>query len=386
MFDVIVAGAGPAGLYSALLLAEEGFDVAVLEEHEGVGTPTHCTGVVSDEISDLFKIPESIVLNRPRVCRIVAPSGRAVSIPANGEGVTVVDRGQFDLELSSAARQAGAEIRTRFRIDRIATDAGCVQVSGPNDQQARARACILAGGVSYGLQRQLGLPLPSLMLHSAQLEVATERARPTVELHVGQRTAPEGFAWLVPVLRDGQPRLKVGLMARGDAADHLGRFLARPDVGERLTAEPGPYVRRLLPLGPAGKTHGHRVLVVGDAAGLTKPTTGGGIFYALLSALLAVETLSDALRRDQLGEARLRDYERLWRARLDSTLRVSSYVRRLFAKLTDAELDAVLRVMLADDLQDVIRRTARFNWHGGMIRSILRQGGIKSVLMQTLLR
>jgi flavin-dependent dehydrogenase len=357
-----------------------------LEEHEGIGTPTHCTGVVSDEISELFKIPESIVLNRPRVCRIVAPSGRVVSIPSNGEGVTVIDRGQFDLELSSAARQAGAEIRTGFRVDRIATDAGWVHVSGPNDLRARARACILGGGVSYGLQRQLGLPLPSLILHSAQLEVAAERAEPTVELHVGQGTAPEGFAWLVPALREGQPRLKVGLMARGNATDYLGRFLARPDVRERLAAEPGAHVRRVLPLGPASKTHGHRVLVVGDAAGLTKPTTGGGIFYALLSGLLAVETLSDALRRDQLGEARLRDYERLWRARLDSTLRVSSYVRRLFTRLTDAEFDAVSRVMLADDVQELIRKTARFNWHGAMIRTILRQGGIKSVVMQTLLR
>jgi digeranylgeranylglycerophospholipid reductase len=387
MFDVIVVGAGPAGLYAALLLAEEGFDVAVLEEHDGIGTPTHCTGVISDEISDLFKVPENVVLNRPGVCRVVAPSGRAVPFAANGERVTVIDRGQFDLELSSAARQAGAEIRTGFRVDRVTSDVRSVHVSGTRGQQAQARACILAGGVSYGLQRQVGLPLPSLVLPSAQLEVdAGDGSDATVELHVGTETAPGGFAWLVPVVREGRPRLKVGVMARGNVTDYLGRFLSRRVIRERLAAEPGAPVRRLLPLGPASKTYAHRVLTVGDAAGLTKPTTGGGIFYALLSASIAAETLGEALRRDRLTEERLRRYERQWRMRLDSHLRLSSHARSLFTKLTDAEIEALVNAVAPDDVQEVVRRTARFNWHGGMIRSILRQRGIRSVLVQALLR
>ncbi len=360
--------------------------MAVLEEHEVIGAPTHCTGVVSDEISDLFKIPESIVLNRPRVCSIVAPSGKVVRFASNDEDVAVIDRGLFDLELGLAARRAGAEIRTGFRVERIASNADWVEVWGTHGQQARARACVLASGVSYGLQRQLGLPLPSLVLHSVQIEVAAESADTSVELHVGEGTAPEGFAWLVPVVRDGRPRLKVGLMARGNASGHLSRFLSRRMVCDGLAAEPGTTIRRPLPLGSAGKTYSHRVLVVGDAAGLTKPTTGGGIFYALLSGMLAAETLSEALRRDQLGEEGLRDYERRWRARLDTHLRISTYVRRLFAKLTDTEIDTLVRFVVADDVQEVIRRTARFNWHGGLIRSILSQRGIKSVLLRALAR
>jgi digeranylgeranylglycerophospholipid reductase len=386
MFDVIVVGAGPAGLYSALLLAEEGFDVTVLEEHDTLGAPTHCTGVISDEVSALFKVPESLILNRPTVCSVVSPSGRALRFTSNGERIAVIDRHQFDSELGSAAQQAGVEIRTGFRVDRVQPEPECVRVVGAAGVALCARVCVLACGISYGLQRQLGLGLPSLFLHSAQLEVDAREARTALELHVGERTAPEGFAWLVPVIRDGRPRMKIGLMTRGDAAAHLTHFLSRQCVAAHVASEPGRPIRRLLPLGPLAKTHAHRVVAVGDAAGLTKPTTGGGIFYSLLSGLLAAETLAESLKHDRLGAEDLRAYEVRWRARLDPHLRVSSYLRRLFVRLADAEMERLFEALVGNEVQEVIRRTAQFNWHGEIIRSILRQRGITSILFRAFLR
>ena len=281
MVDVIVVGAGPAGLYSALLLAGEGFDVTVLEEHEALGAPAHCTGIISDELSELFKVPESLILNRPTICSIFSPAGRVLRFTSHGEGIAVIDRAQFDSELGSAAQRAGAEIKTGFRVDRVSPERGSVRVVGAEGHELRGRVCVLACGIGYRLQRQLGLGLPSLFLHSAQLEVDAREARPALELHLGERTAPEGFAWLVPVIRDGRPRMKVGLMTRGDAGQYLSRFLSQRRVAERVASEPTAPIRRLLPLGPLARTHGHRVVAVGDAAGLTKPTTGGGIFYKI---------------------------------------------------------------------------------------------------------
>src|SRR5262245_18937977 len=213
LVDVVVVGAGPAGLYAALLLAEEGIDVTVLEEHAALGVPAHCTGVVSDEVSDLFKIPESLVLSRPSACVIVAPDGRAIRLQGGEEPIAVIDRAQFDGELGSAAARSGAEIRTGFRVDRVRVEADRVLATSAEAGPVPARGCVLASGVGYGLQRQLGLGLPSMFLHSAQVEVDAIDAPPAVELHLGRGTAPEGFAWLVPVRRDAQARLRVGLMA-----------------------------------------------------------------------------------------------------------------------------------------------------------------------------
>jgi digeranylgeranylglycerophospholipid reductase len=385
MLDAIVVGGGPAGLYSALLLAEEGFDVVVLEEHATLGDPMHCTGIVSDELSDLFKIPESLVLSRPTACLIHSPSARTFPFASNGEGIAVIDRVEFDRELGVAAQRAGVEIRTGFRAERLHAEAASMQVVGPAGA-VRGRVCVLACGVGYGLQRQLGLELPSLFLHSAQVEVDTSEAPSIVELYLGRAVAPEGFGWTVPVIRGERPRMKVGVVSRGNAEQHLGGILAAPGVSERVTSRAGAAVRRLLPLAPARRSYGHRVLTVGDAAGLTKPTTGGGIFYSLLSGLLAAETLTGGLRRDRLAAGDLRAYEDRWRARLGPHLQISSWMRGLFARLKDDELETLLEALASEDVQGVIRHTARFNWHGELIRSLLRQPGVKSTMFRAFLR
>jgi flavin-dependent dehydrogenase len=249
-----------------------------------------------------------------------------------------------------------------------------------------ARVCVLGCGVGYGLQRQLGLELPALFLHSAQVEVDASEADPIVELYLGREVAPEGFGWTVPVMRGEQTRMKVGVVTRGDAVQRLDGLLATRGVRERVASPPGVPIRRLLPLAPAGRSYGHRVLTVGDAAGLTKPTTGGGIFYSLLSGLLAAETLTEALRRDRLGAGDLRAYEGRWRARLGPHLWISSCVRRLFARLTDQELERLLDALGSEDVQGAIRRIARFNWHGELIRALLGRPGVKSTLFQAFLR
>jgi flavin-dependent dehydrogenase len=244
---------------------------------------------------------------------------------------------------------------------------------------------VLACGVAYRFQRRLGLGLPGQVAHTAQLEVDAEPAE-RVELHFGRAIAPEGFIWTVPVQRGGRTRLKIGVLARGDAGGHLERFLERPDVRGRLTAAPGVPVRRLLPLRPIAKTYGARLVVVGDAGGFTKPTTGGGIFYSLLTATLAAESLTEAFAAGRLDEAFLERYERRWQERLGQELRVGDWLRQLVTRCSDAEIDTLVRAFSGGDVQAVIRRTARFNWHRSMILALIRQKGIASLLFRWLFR
>ena len=117
-------------------------------------------------------------------------------------------------------------------------------------------------------------------------------------MHFGRAVAPGGFAWVVPFSRDG-----VAVRARRPdvrRATPAARFRAFADairaaLRHRRSAWPEPRLK-ILPLGPvAERTWTDRLLAVGDAAGLVKPTTGGGIYYGLITGQFAADVLGEAL-------------------------------------------------------------------------------------------
>ena len=385
MRDVIVVGAGPAGLYTALLLAQETLDVLVLEEDEAVGVPTHCTGLVSGETNRLYKPPEEVVLNRPSACLVVSPAGRVAVLEDPGEEIAVLDRAGFDRALAASVAEAGGAIRTGCRVNHVRACDEFVEVTTSPGERLRARALVLACGITYCFHGLLGSRLPSSVLHTAQLELNASPAE-KLEVHVGRNVAPEGFAWLVPFRRGDAAYVKAGVLMWGDARAYLKKFLARPAIASRLQETTGEPIRRLLPIAPAAKSYADRVVAVGDAAGLTKPVSGGGIFYSLLSAQFAAETLIEALAADDLSAARLSWYEVRWRERLMPEIRTSRRFRELLARLTDHEWDRLVAALASDEVQSLIKRKARFNWHGPLILSMLKQPGIKSILFRSFFR
>src|SRR5262249_11836022 len=129
--DALVIGAGPGGLYAAARLASDGHRVLVCEEHERIGEPVHCTGIVASESFQEFDLPREAVLNPLTRVRFVSPSGLSVDYGTAAPQAMVVDRGCFDRGLAERARAAGAELRAGVRVHSLSiTDQGASAVVG----------------------------------------------------------------------------------------------------------------------------------------------------------------------------------------------------------------------------------------------------------------
>jgi geranylgeranyl reductase family protein len=381
--DVAVIGAGPAGLTAARQLAACGHDVVVLEEHSQIGVPAHCTGVLGAEAFTEFDLPKASILGTADAATFIAADRSSVSVDAEKARALILDRPVFDQGLAAASRAAGAELRTGMRVRQIVPGARSVTITIDAGAPIEARACVLACGASYRFNRQLGLGVPRAFLQSAQLEEPLDGPS-SVEVHLGREVAPGGFGWVVPFRRDGVAHARLGLMCETRALARFGAFAAR--VRARYDATGGTRQPRLkiLPLGPVSRTYATRLLAVGDAAGLAKPTTGGGIYYSLISGQLAAATLDEALAADDLREARLRRYETQWRDRLGAEIRIGLAFRTLTSRMTDRAIDSVVELARIDGIVPLLRQTADFNWHRQSALALLKHAQFRKILLTSL--
>jgi geranylgeranyl reductase family protein len=382
--DVVVIGGGPAGSMTARLLADAGHDVLVLEEHSTLGAPVHCTGLMGAEAFDQFDLPRDTILGEAGSARFWGAAGQSVAARSSRINAVIIDRAKFDQQLGARAEAAGAEIRRGSRAETIAVNGDLVTVTtGTEMPPVRARACVLACGASYRFHRTLGLGLPDEFLTSAQLETPFPE-RSEIEVRFGNEVAPSGFAWLVPVLRDRVPYARIGLMAATKSRQRFAVLLSRlcASVGidpDRIAA---PRLK-MLPLGPVPRTYADRVIAVGDAAGLVKPTTGGGIHYSLLSGTLAGDVLGDALRRDRLQASALERYERAWRKRLGPEIRVGLAFRRIAKRLSDDSIDQIIELARVNGVIPLLQETASFNWHRKAAVALLTHPAFRRIVFKS---
>jgi len=373
LHDVVIVGAGPAGSYVAYRLARSGYKVLVLEEHERIGEPVRCTGIIGAECLERFPFFEGVVLRDVNSARLFSPSGRELRLWRDRVQAYLVDRAALDRVLARKAEREGAHYLLGNKVKDIAASDGSVKVKTESLETYEAKAAVIATGFGSSLPQKVGLGRVCDLVGGAQAEVSIG-GQSEIEVYFDQELAPEFFAWFVPTSPN---RALVGLFSRRSPGGHLRALLGLLFRQGKIASPEAKIAYRGIPLTPLPKTYRDRVLVVGDAAGQVKPTTGGGVYYGLLCAEVAADTLDRALATGDFSESLFSGYERAWREMIGRELRIGYLARRLYGRLSNRQVDQLFHIVKSRGIHERLLRSAElsFEWHSDAILEGLKHLG-----------
>ena len=373
-YDVIIAGAGPAGSAAAYECARQGLKTLCLEEHGTIGYPVQCAGLLSNAAFAECRVSDRSVLNRVTGAKVRSGRGCEILIDTRTTQAVVVDRGALDREMAEAAAEAGAEFRLRTAVYDVRGH--IVLTRGVNGhEEQNFDLLIAADGPRSTIARLLGMQRAPVFLAGIQADIAHECDPRFVELYPD--ASPDFFGWSVPTAAN---RIRVGLCGRTQV----------PQRFEALVETFGPaastnLVTGTLPLGIMPRTYGNRTLFVGDAAGFAKPTSGGGIYTGVRSARHAAAVAAESCEHGRFDDTALAGYEQKWQADFGNELKLGFRLFGMRQRMSGDDIDAFITALNDPSVIRIIEEYFDMDRPGTVIGKLLLNPAMIRLLRPLLL-
>ncbi len=361
---MVVAGGSVSGLLCAREIAKRNHRVLVIEEDFEIGTPEHCGGVVSvSGIDELGIIPvRSTLDNKIRTASIVSPSGSRFTIDARPQQVIVLDRREFDKQIAHQAQTNGADIQVKSTLVEITKDS-----VRTNNEEIKCKIIVDARGVSSIIQKDR-----TGVLQSAQYEIIADWIdKEQIEVYLDQEKYPGFFAWVIPTRND---EAKVGVAGRGiNVTKAIEEFLKKKGKYSAIRKIFAPIWVN----GPIEKFVHNNVVIVGDAAGQSKPTTAGGIYSSGMGGIMAGNAISNFLESGNRTD--LEEYQKKWMEKFGKEFEHMLLARSLLERLDNKAIDSIFGSVTPKTIEE-ISKEGSFDFHTKSLVKLLGvKGSVKTI-------
>lgn len=368
-YDVLVVGGGPSGSSAARYAAMNGARTVMIEKRQEIGSPVRCGEGLSKSLLDEVKIPRSDkwIANEVEGARIFGPSEECMTLRAEQAGNEVglvLERDLFDKALAELAAKAGSDIMLKTSATSILRSNGHVEgvraVAMGEPVEIRALVTIGADGFESQVGRWAGLSTglkakdvdSTLQYRLANIECDTRFC----DFYLGNKVAPGGYVWVFPK-GEGVANVGIGIQLsqakeKADAKTYLDRFIAKhPGIAK---GKPLDMVCGAVSISkPLSKTILPGLMLVGDAARMIDPITGGGIANGAIAGMFAGQVAAEAVEAGDASEAVLQKYEKLWKARLERTLVRNWYAKEKLVMLSDETLDKIISTLAEVHMDEI---------------------------------
>ena len=314
MMDVAVIGGGPSGSICAISALKKGHKVDIFEEHSKCGEPENCSGLFSKEgLESLLEFGDyKKTIIKPIYGADVHFGNRKLEIRRKEPIAYVCNRSQLDYEFSINAEKEGAKINFGKRAD---------------PKKLNHEAIVGADGPTSSVAHSFNFPKIEKFAATLQSRVKVKlENRDIVQVHLDNKLFPGFFGWVIPHTEE-EAEIGVGGVFPNRPLDGFRKLLQKYGAQENVSPKGWtiPIRSRKKTAGIFGKRN---VLLVGDAAGQVKSTTGGGVIFGGNCAKIAGEFIESPLK-----------YEKEWRRKFGADLALHGFIQSTLENLNLFEIE-----------------------------------------------
>jgi digeranylgeranylglycerophospholipid reductase len=368
--DVLVIGAGPAGSMTAKWAAKRGASVLMIEKRQEIGSPVRCgEGMSKEWLTEVGIRPGKWINVEVEGARIFAPNEKCFEINekhAGNEVGYVVERDGFDKALAIDAANAGTEILLKTAAVDLLKDHGHIVGAkvkqGGESFEIRAPVTIAADGFESQVGRWAGIPTnialrdmdSCLQYRMTNVDCDTRYC----DFYLG-KVAPGGYVWIFPK-EEGLANVGIGVQlsqikSPAEAKSYLDRWIDHHPAyskGKKIDVVGGGVSISA----PLKQTVADGIMIVGDAARMIDPLTGGGIANGCIAGKICGDVAAEAAQLGTPTKEFFQRYEKGWRARFEEKLYRNWLAKEKLVSLSDETFDKII-----DALQGV--RLEKLNVH-----------------------
>lgn len=344
--DVIIIGAGPAGLIAARKLEELDIAYTLVSRESSPGIDKACGGYIPSRALEEFDIRDLPGSHPIDSIRMKFPGLEIKHVDLGKAAGVNVSRENLGYTLLRSVKQKSGEIWLDTECNKIdSTKNGCV-IRYTKENVSSTLSCQIVIDASGANPSSLRFclvrnrPTNEQMGYAVQYQMKTEETLSnTNDFYYGSEFSPRGYAWNFP--RDHETVVGTGGLVNKvresgrRAFDYLNYLVGTVEPLCNELKEVGAIIVKeeaaLMPLaGIVSPSYGQRILLAGDAAGHCSPITGEGIHYSMIGGLKAAEAVAKCLRVDDFSDKSLSQYEQAWTRAFGSDLKWGLWIQKRF--------------------------------------------------------
>jgi len=380
-FDICIIGGSIAGNYLCYLLANTNLKISVIEEHQQIGLPFQCAGIVSQKLAKITEIPKEIILNRVNVAKIVSPLGRYIKLSGD-EHPFIIDRVGLDKyfydkikDKPNIAYFLGEKFKTFKYINKSSKKYVIIETS---KRIIKAKMLIGCDGPLSLVGKHLDIQ--NKILYAIQVRVKGKFDENEAILYFNQKWK-EFFGWIVP---EGNKVYRIGLATLPPIKRKFIYFLKKIGVKfeQKIDQQGG-----IIPFGLMNKLAFNNVLLLGDAAGQVKATTGGGIVMLLTAAKLASNCIKMCFKENDFSKSFIKKkYEKPCQFSIGKELNTHYLIRLILERFSDKDFETFFKVIKTHHIENLISVYGDMDFPTKMLIEIIKNPMVLKFLFQFVIK